>query len=327
MNIAYCISAYKDEKQLLRLITALNSNISYFFIHIDKKVNIEKFQEILRDYPNVFFLKERYYIQWGGWNQVRYQYLFLKAAVNFRIKIDRIIILTGQDYPIWSNSRIMNFFTEYPNKIMMRGINLSKLEKPSPMYELLPIYHFGRDLEIKKFQCWRIITALLRKVMQLLPIRRKREVNIDGKRCDIYQASGYFSVNREQAQFIIKKLNENSIRRYFRYCFVPEELTIPTIIFNSKYKSEAEISSDRIYKGLPHLAALHIFDYGKSIKIYTDVDYDYLLSSGKMFCRKVETCVSDKLMDMIDRYRYEEDKKETHCHIAAGGASLQGGVF
>lgn len=71
MNIAYCISAYKDEKQLLRLITALNSNTSYFFIHIDKKVNIKNFQEILRDYSNVFFLKERYYIQWGGWNQVK----------------------------------------------------------------------------------------------------------------------------------------------------------------------------------------------------------------------------------------------------------------
>lgn len=45
MNIAYCISAYKDAKQLSRLIDALNTKTSYFFIHIDKKVNdIREFQ-------------------------------------------------------------------------------------------------------------------------------------------------------------------------------------------------------------------------------------------------------------------------------------------
>ena len=284
MNIAYCISAYKDAKQLSRLIDALNTKTSYFFIHIDKKVNdIREFQVELNKFSNTFILEERYYVQWGGWNQVRYQKLFLSTALNFQYKIDRIIILTGQDYPIWSNIKIKNFFTENPNKIMMKGINLSTLEEPSPMYNLLSIYHFGRDLKIRNFSCWRIITALLRKEMTILPIRRKRQLTVLNKKWDIYQASGYFSVNREQAKYIINMLNNKSVTNYFRYCFVPEELTIPSIIFNSPYKDYADISSEKVYKGLATLASLHIFNYGKSIKIFTETDYEYLLASGKCF--------------------------------------------
>lgn len=309
MNIAYCISAYKDAKQLSRLIDALNTKTSYFFIHIDKKVNnIRDFQEELKKHSNTFILKERYYVQWGGWNQVRYQKLFLSTTLNFQYKIDRIIILTGQNYPIWSNIKIKNFFTENPNKIMMKGINLSTLEAPSSMYNLLPIYHFGRDLKIKNFNCWRIITALLRKGMTILPIRRKRGLIVQNNNWEIYQASGYFSVNREQAEYIINMLNNKSVTNYFRYCFVPEELTIPTIIFNSPYRYYADISSEKIYKGLATLAALHIFNYGKSIKVFTEKDYEYLIASGKMFCRKLETGTSDKLIELIDKYRLNVKK-------------------
>lgn len=60
MNIAYCISAYKDAKQLSRLIDALNTKTSYFFIHIDKKVNdIREFQVELNKFSNTFILEER----------------------------------------------------------------------------------------------------------------------------------------------------------------------------------------------------------------------------------------------------------------------------
>lgn len=308
MNIAYCISAYKDESNLFNLVNSLNTDKSFFFIHIDKKVaNIATFKSKFESYKNVYFLNERYFIQWGGWNQVLYQRLFIEKALSFPYKIDRIIILTGQDYPLWKNSEIFNYFKNYPNKIMMKGINLSKLEIKSKMYNLLPIYHWGRDWKIKNYTLWRYITGLIRKVMTYIPIHKKRYIIVNEKKWDIYQASGYFSINREQAEYIIQYLYDKSIISYFSSCFVPEELTIPTIIYNSKYKNDAEIFHDNAYRGLSTLASLHVFIYDKSIKVFTENDFEYLINSKKMFCRKVVTGISDNLIELINIYRKDEE--------------------
>lgn len=43
MNIAYCISAYTDPEQCVRLIKALNRD-AHFFIHLDKKVEFSAFK-------------------------------------------------------------------------------------------------------------------------------------------------------------------------------------------------------------------------------------------------------------------------------------------
>jgi hypothetical protein len=48
---------------------------------------------------------------------------------------------------------------------------------------------------------------------------------------------------------------------------------------------------------------LTYIEYGEEIKILTEADYDAILKSGKMFCRKTITGRSDKLMDMIDEHR------------------------
>lgn len=302
MNIAYCISAYKDPQQLKRLILALSTNFSFFFIHIDKRIkNIKEFEAIKTDCPHIIFCKQRFFVQWGGWNQVKYQELFLKEALAFPIKIDRILILTGMDYPLWNNNKIYHFFEQNSDIIMMKGINLTQLEKPSAMSKLLCIRHYGRDWPIKSTLLWKIETKLFRIVATIFPYKRKNYLTINNQQWDIWQASGYFSVNREQAEYIIQTLRNTTIRKYFKYCFVPEEITIPTIIFNFKYKKNAQALPNRIYQGLSTLAALHIFEYGKAIKIYTESDLQTLLQSDKMFARKLCSGYSEKLITLLNQ--------------------------
>lgn len=314
MNIAYCISAYKDPQQLRKLILTLNTDSSFFFVHIDKRVkNISEFETIKKDCPHLKICKQRFFVQWGGWNQVKYQELFLKEALEFPIRIDRILILTGMDYPLWSNDRIHHYFEQNPEIIMMKGINLTRLQKPSPMSNLLRIKHIGRDWPIKSNLLWKIETKLFRVIATILPFRRKNFLVINNEQWDIWQASGYFSVNREQAEYILQTLKKSAIIQYFRFCFVPEEMTIPTIIFNSKYKKNAQILSDTVYKGLTTLAALHIFEYGKTIKIYTENDFQVLTQSGKMFARKLCTGHSEKLIELLNKHfnapqQYENEK-------------------
>lgn len=305
MNIAYGISAYKDPTQLRRLVGALQGEHTYFFIHIDKKTDVSPFRQALADIPRCEILSERYRIYWGGWNQVLYQMLFLKKMINHSDNIERLFIITGQDYPIWSNKEIMKKCHENPSKIWMKGLNLTKMEGSSHMKRFLSIPHYWRDAHFHCNTLRHYITGIQRELfLKLMPFLRKPYITVKGKQWDIWQSSGYFSCNREVASYILKTIEqEKGMVRYFKHSFVPEEITIPTIIFNSIYKEYAEVFPNPQYEGLSTLAALHCFYYSQSIKIYKEEDFEELIKSSKMFCRKVVTGESDVLLQKIDLYR------------------------
>lgn len=67
MNIAYLISAHKDPEHLQRLCKVLELGMTnvHFFIHIDKKVDIQPFKEIVNGI-NIHFTPHRVWTQWGG---------------------------------------------------------------------------------------------------------------------------------------------------------------------------------------------------------------------------------------------------------------------
>ena len=308
MKLAYGISAYKDPVHLKRLVSALGADGVEFYVHIDKKVDIGTFRQSLHEYKNCHILEDRYNILWGGWSQVKYQLLFLKEMLMSRNCPDRIFIITGQDYPLWSNKRIRQCAIDFPEKVWMRGINLTQLPSSSHMKRFLSIPHYFRDVDFHNEKLRHYITGGQRELfLKIFPSIRKNYIIVDGQKWDIWQSSGYFSCNREVAQYIIDTMEKNpQIESYFRKTFVPEEITIPTIIFNSKYRDDAEIFQGKQYEGLSTLASLHKFYYSKAIKIYEEKDCDNLIASGKMFCRKVVTGFSDTLMDKIDTYRTEE---------------------
>ena len=66
-RIAYLISAYKDPLHLKRLCEVLSYNMSkvHFFIHIDKKVDITPFVNLVKG-SNIHYVANRYWSNWGG---------------------------------------------------------------------------------------------------------------------------------------------------------------------------------------------------------------------------------------------------------------------
>lgn len=305
VKIAFGISAYKDSRQVKRLINALQGDNCVFFVHVDKKANIRDFVSELKDIHNCHILKKRYTVQWGGWHQVKYQFLFLREMVNYPTRIDRLFVLSGQDYPLWNNLQIVDESISQPDRIWMKALNLTQLSEGSYQKRMLSIPHFFRDTNFHSKRIRRLITGGVREFFfRFLPNIRQTHIVVEGNKWDIWKSSGYFSCNFEVAKYILETVDRYpQIQSYFKRCFVPEELTIPTILFNSKYKDYAEVFPKKQYEGLSTLAVLHEFYYSNAIKIYQEKDFEGLINSRKMFCRKVETGVSDKLMDLIDIHR------------------------
>ena len=108
------------------------------------------------------------------------------------------------------------------------------------------------------------------------------------------------------AQYVYEKLcTEKELVRYFKTSFVPSELCIQTLVFNSPFAARA-LSVEGGYTGLSALTPLHYIIYGKSIEVLTLEDWSGLQQSGKMFCRKVVSGASDSLVKTIQTERKQE---------------------
>lgn len=303
MKIAYLISVYKDPQQLERMLKALHGKETYFFIHIDAKVNEKMFKNNIHSdlLPYLTFTVNRYYIQWGGFNQVLYQKELLSACLQSGIQFNRIFILTGQDYPLWSNEQISCELKKNPLKEYIIGLNISGITNPSKIPTKITLYHFFRDMENIPYRLKKLFSGTARILMRFLPFRKKPYIMVENERWDIFQSSSYMCITSELAQYILRELTLNKrVMSYFRFSFVPEEMVIPTIIFNSPYKNHCMIYEKGTYDGLKSLSSITYFNYGKEIQTFCLKDYEELKGSNKMFARKFASGISDTLMDKLD---------------------------
>lgn len=111
MKIAYLIAAHTDTVQLYNMVSALQiKNVTTFFIHIDKKVDINPFKDKLSKCENVIFIKKRVKTYWGGFSQCRYQINLIEECLNYNCKFDRIFFLSGLDYPYGAISKYWIFY-------------------------------------------------------------------------------------------------------------------------------------------------------------------------------------------------------------------------
>lgn len=231
-----------------------------------------------------------------------YQKFLLEACIQSGVRFDRIFILTGQDYPLWSNAQIIQELEHNPDKEYMLGLNLTHVKNPPrKILDKITLYHFFRDLNVP-YKLKKCFSGGSRLIMRLLPIRKKPYIIVEGKKWDVYQASAYMCITYGLAEYILRELSENKIvTRYFKTSFAPDEMVVPTIVFNSPYKDRCNIYEKGTYDGLKSLSAITYFNYGKQIQVFTLDDYEELKNSGKIFARKFATGNSDTLMDRLDK--------------------------
>lgn len=327
-RIAYIISAYKDAPHLARLVDALNDKAD-FYIHIDQKSDIKPFEEALGD--KVTFVP-RHWVNWGGWEQVEYQKELLGAVIRSGVAYDRVVCLSGQDYPLWSNEEIHRYFDENKETEFIAAMNLSRSHNPQQRSKI-ERYHFFRDLQWRNLWLKNKLVVASRWLMRLLPLRKDDILWIGDIEAEIYFGSDYWALTLPCARYVYDTLQKdyNDLAPYFKTSFVPSEMCVQTIVFNSPFKPHAMLYEGE-YKGLSSLTPLHYLVYGKAIKTMTQEDWPVLQQSGKMFCRKVVSGASDELVESIDSERKQEatitknklreqtimiEKPEIHIALAA----------
>lgn len=305
IELAVIITAYTDPHNLVRLVEALNTGNEDFYVHIDAKVDIEPFMQQLELYRNVSFIKKRRFITWATYSQVESILYLLEEVKKSGKKYDRVLCISGTDYPLWSNKKIQNEFTDNPDKQYLCGYDITASGNRDQESKIR--YYFIWDFHMKNSWLYRRLRSTMKWTMRGLGhigiARKSLSCEIYGRKCDVWFGSDYWCLTYGAAMYVYDTMMRNDmLRKYFKYAFAPSELFVQTIMFNSEYKGQCIAVSGKTC-GFSELTPLHYVEYNRVIYKYNEDDYDKLVASEKMFFRKSVTGYSDKLLDMIDKLR------------------------
>jgi PAS domain-containing protein len=219
VKLAYIVSAYRSATQLSRLVRALSTDSTAFFIHVDRRTSDSTFDAMRRgacDVPSVTFL-DRHRSPWGRFGHVRASLKGIRAVLESSSRFDYGILLTGQDYPIKSNAAIAEFFE--------RAAGRSFMQSGALPLDAWVDEHGGFD----RLKRWHL--PPWGKPLVTLPIGAPRR--IPGG-LSPFGGTSYWNLSRDCLSYVDTFVTNNPrFVRFFRSVRVPDELFFHTILLNS----------------------------------------------------------------------------------------------
>lgn len=296
MKLAFLISAHTDPRQLHRLINALPTTAD-FYVHIDLKSNINDFIKEIQD-SRVHFIKNRQNVVWGSLIETKYQMELIRACLASGVDYDYLITLSGLDYPVWSNTKIEKYFEDHKGIEILQGLCLEKSDPHSKGYQE---FRFFSSHKQKSFLCR--LGIVLRILLKHIGIKKPLVIYANGKNYKFYKGAAWWAISPKLASLVLSEWDNNKeLVRYFMSSFCPAETFTQTVAFNSEFASKC-LLTEGFYTCLQDLTPLTYIDYSPVVKILTEEDYDKVIRSDKMFCRKVVSGTSDRFVLMINGNR------------------------
>jgi hypothetical protein len=285
MKIAYLVLAHRNPQLLKRAIKALSSENCAFFIHIDRKSNINLFSCIGGD--NVHFSMERLPVYWGEFSQVQAVLLLLRQALESPQHYDYFVLLQGSDYPLRSGSYIHKFLEEN------RGLEFMDLVKmPAPGKPLFRIntVRYPSNMPVRRFAA-----RVLAKMGFAQRDHRKYLGNLEP-----YSGGACWTLTRDACQYLLESMQRNPhVEKYFQNTSAPDEAFFHTILGNSPFRSRfrrslvyADWSAEGAHPAMISEKHLELFELQDKICLN-----DIYGSGEVLLARKF----SDENLDLVQR--------------------------
>jgi len=285
---AYIILAHKNPDQLERLIDRLDDGLSSFFIHIDKSSFMNKGTAIYTKNENIE-LVPGVVTAWGSFGLVE---ATLNAMATVRKRSDdfeRIILLSGQDYPIKSNDYINEFFSSSEYSVFMDSFLLPNYEKwdlDGGIYRVNK-YFFGfsffNKYAAKTINFLSSYIALLRRVIQ--------------NEMQHFYGSQWWTMDMYTLSYVLDYvLNNPGYSKFHKYTFAPDELFFQTILLNSKDEklSKSILNDNKMFMKWANSSSA-------SPEILRKNDFDEILKSSALFARKFDNNIDLSILKLIDK--------------------------
>ena len=278
--------AHKNEQQVQRLIDTLDDGNSTYFLHVDLKVSDTEFKKLFSKNSQVHFVR-RVKTEWGGFGLVN---ATLNAMLDIRKTgdFDKIILLSGQDYPIKSNEEIDQYFKNSKFNIFMDHFPLPNHRKwgmGGGMYRVNK-YFFGLSW-IEKY-----LAKAINFLAVFIPIINRKLA----KGVQPFSGSQWWVMDMRALNYVLDYVADHpEYVKFHRHTFAPDELFFQIILLNCKDESLRDnIANDNLrYMQWKTLEIAHP-------EILNINDLDNIGESDALFARKFDTGIDEEVINSID---------------------------
>lgn len=279
-KIAYFIMAHHKPQEFLRLLNAIYVPEHIYLIHIDAKADDllhETARLLSQDNQNIYMLPSRS-LTWGGWSLVQAEIDAIRELLHLHGDWTHYINLSGQDFPLMSQSRIMESIDTGKNYITIKEMTFERrnLEK----------YFVEEAGEVRSL-------GDRPPFEQYFPTMKP------------FTGTQWKVLTRQFAEFAVNSPLAFRLQDYFRYTFIPDENYFATLIENSDFRDTVINNHFRYIlmnerEDLPGVASADV--------LRTD-DIPYMLSSKQWFARKFDLEVDSAAVDYLEMMIFDSPLK------------------
>ena len=271
---------HKNPSQVKRLIDTLAHEDFDFYIHLDKKADMDEYAH-LAAIPRVKFIEKRHWVRWASYRFTEAILQGVREILATDEQYDFINLLSGQDYPIKPVESIYNFFARHI------GCSFLSFEREGSSWWSHAItrveqYHTTYFNFKGQYKLQAIANNVLPKRKFPLPYT-------------LYGGpyGSWWTMSNDCANYLIEFIDKNSkLRRFTQFTWGSDEFLISTILMNSPYK-------DRIVND--NYRYIDWSQGGANPKSLTVADANKLAHSHKLFARKFDINQDAEILDLIDQ--------------------------
>lgn len=223
MKIAYLFLVHKNPKLISEVIPRLSCADSGFFIHVDRKSDIQEFASTQG--ANVHFSDKRVPVCWGEFSQVEAILILIQQALASIRHYDYFVLLSGSEYPLRSGQYIPRFFEANRG---LEYMTLAKMPAPGKPLSRINTLRFPSSRPVLRF-----IFRVLAKLGLAQRDYRKHLGNLEP-----YSGLTWWALSREACQYIVGfTKSDRVLAKFLENTFASDEAFFHTILGNSAFKS------------------------------------------------------------------------------------------
>ena len=270
--IAYLILVHRYPSQFKRLFRAIYHPANYYLVHVDRRSAVglqTEIQDFLSSFTNASLLKSQS-ILWGGYSIIDAELRGIEELLKVSSEWEFFINLSGQDFPLKSQTHIQDFLSRNRGNDFLRVANQSKV-RPETLNRIQTFFiEFGN----------RILHTSMKR-----PYLRGVAPQIGNQ---------WMILSRKFCEFVSYSPEIERFKRFYRYTFIPDESFFQTVVMNTSYKGAIVNDDKRIIDWVPM----------GTIKLrprdFTSKDAEFLLASQGLFARKFDGTVDAGILSILE---------------------------
>lgn len=303
MILGFVVLAHREAEQLAMTLSALGHPSVRIYLHVDAGVDLGPFRSALSDRAlEDVVLLPRLRSLWGGIEAVDAALAGLARAVADGC--DYVVLISGQDVPVWPIERIVQLFSSAPGRSYLSFFPLpdarwqhdGRLRTECYSYTV-----FGRretcvppGFPVRFSAKGWLLNSLLRVRSAFKPPRTFPSC------ARAFGGSSWWNLSRAAAEYVLDFVEGHpDYRAYHEHTLCPDEIFFQSILLGTGFVHGHEIVNDE----LRHMEWVEGASHPRDLSVE---DVPGMLASGKPFARKVTGDSAVAVRDAIAAARGQE---------------------